>query len=109
MVNFEREPSDKDIAVKIINLHKKFGRLRAVNGINFNLFQGQITALLGHNGAGKSTTMSIIAGLIEPTEGTVVVNGYDILKDTTNARKSMGLCPQHDVLFPELTVKDMLH
>lgn len=72
------------------------------------MYESQITALLGHNGAGKSTTMSMLTGLFPPTSGTALVNGFDIRKDIQGVRGSLGLCPQHDILFDELTVEEHL-
>ena len=72
------------------------------------MFKGQITALLGHNGAGKTTTMSILTGLFPPTSGDAIVNGYSILDNIDGVRQSLGLCPQHNVLFDRLTVKEHL-
>ena len=70
------------------------------------MYEGQVTALLGHNGAGKSTTMSILTGLFPPTSGTALVYGYDVCTSIENIRKSLGLCPQHNVLFDNLTVEE---
>lgn len=81
----------------------------AVNSISLNMYEGQITALLGHNGAGKTTTMSMLTGLIPPTSGTAIVNRYDIRTDIDGVRSSLGLCPQHDVLFDDLTVEEHLY
>ena len=72
------------------------------------MYQGQITALLGHNGAGKTTTMSILTGLFSPSSGTAYVNGCSIVNNIDGVRKSLGLCPQHNVLFDRLTVKEHL-
>ena len=68
------------------------------------MYRGQITALLGHNGAGKTTTMSMITGLFPPTSGTAIVNGCDVTTDVKGVQRSLGICPQHDVLFDTLTV-----
>ena len=65
-----------------------------------------MTSLLGHNGAGKSTTMSILTGLFPPTSGTAVIYGNDIITNIVGARKSLGFCPQHNVLFDYLTVEE---
>ncbi len=81
----------------------------AVNGISLNIYEGQITALLGHNGAGKTTTMSMLTGLFPPTSGTAIVNGCNIKTDLNGVRSSLGLCPQHDVLFGDLTVEEHLY
>ena len=80
----------------------------AVDSVTFNAFEGEITALLGHNGAGKTTTMSMLTGLFSPTSGNANINGYNIKKDLTKARDSLGLCPQHNMLFPSLTVMEHL-
>ena len=72
------------------------------------MYKGQITALLGHNGAGKTTTMSILTGLFPPSSGSAHVNGKSILTDMDAIRESLGLCPQHNVLFDRLTVKEHL-
>lgn len=72
------------------------------------MYKGQITALLGHNGAGKTTTMSILTGLFPPSSGSAQVDGKSILTDMEAIRESLGLCPQHNVLFDRLTVKEHL-
>lgn len=71
----------------------------AVKNLSLNFYEGQITALLGHNGAGKTTVMSVLTGLYEPTAGTAYVYDSDIRKKMDNVRESLGLCPQHNVLF----------
>ncbi|XP_074202336.1 phospholipid-transporting ATPase ABCA3-like [Camelus bactrianus] len=81
----------------------------AVKDLTLNLYEGQITILLGHNGAGKSTTLSILSGLCLPTSGEAYVNGYDISKQMVQIRKSLGLCPQQDLLFNYLTVSEHLY
>ena len=70
-----------------------------MNNLSLDLYEDQITAFLGHNGAGKTTTMSILMGLFEPTSGTAYINGMDIRKDMDDIRRSLGICPQHNVLF----------
>ena len=80
----------------------------AVDDLSLNIFKGQITALLGHNGAGKTTTISMLTGLFPPTDGSADVNGLSIISDMDAIRESLGLCPQHNVLFDRLTVKEHL-
>ena len=80
----------------------------AVDGLSLNIFRGQITALLGHNGAGKTTTISMLTGLYSPSSGSAHINGHNILTDMGFIRESLGLCPQHNVLFDRLTVKEHL-
>ncbi|GBO01958.1 ATP-binding cassette sub-family A member 3 [Araneus ventricosus] len=109
---FETEPRNISRGVVIKNLSKEFrsgltSKL-AVNNVSLNIYQGQITALLGHNGAGKTTTINILTGLFTPTSGGASINGLDILTDTTKARRGLGVCPQHNVLFDTLTVDEHL-
>ena len=80
----------------------------AVDGLSLKIFKGQITALLGHNGAGKTTTISILTGLFPPSSGSAVIANKSILTDIDAIRESLGLCPQHNVLFDRLTVKEHL-
>ncbi|XP_058835899.1 phospholipid-transporting ATPase ABCA3-like [Topomyia yanbarensis] len=105
--NVELEPSGKVAGIQIRNLQKVFNKTKvAVNELNLNMFEDQITILLGHNGAGKTTTMSMLTGLISPTSGTAIINGYDIITEIDSVRNSLGICPQHNVLFDELTVSE---
>uniref|UniRef100_A0A8C9WD74 ATP binding cassette subfamily A member 3 n=1 Tax=Scleropages formosus TaxID=113540 RepID=A0A8C9WD74_SCLFO len=108
----EEEPAGLVPGVKIKCLCKVFkvgNKMReAVRDLTLNMFEGQITVLLGHNGAGKTTTLSMLTGLFPPTSGCAYINGYDICQDMTLVRRSLGLCPQHDVLFDNLTVKEHL-
>ena len=98
--------------VDIRDLRKGFmtptGVKMAVDGLNLTMYSGQITALLGHNGAGKSTAISMLTGLIAPDAGTAIIEGLDISQDMDLVRTSLGVCPQHDVLFPMLTVEEHL-
>ncbi|CAH1731091.1 unnamed protein product [Aphis gossypii] len=105
---FEKPSNNYEVGISVQNVHKRFGNFYAVNGVNLDLYKGQITALLGHNGAGKTTTMSIITGLFSPTYGTVNVNGNDLFTNIDNFRQNLGLCPQHNLLFSYLTTLDHL-
>lgn len=110
---FEAEPEDLVAGIKIKHVSKVFrvgnkGKA-AVRDLSLNLYEGQITVLLGHNGAGKTTTLSMLTGLFPPTSGRAYVSGYDISKDMAQIRKSLGLCPQHDILFDNLTVAEHLY
>nr|XP_006979007.1 phospholipid-transporting ATPase ABCA3 [Peromyscus maniculatus bairdii]XP_015853164.1 phospholipid-transporting ATPase ABCA3 [Peromyscus maniculatus bairdii] len=110
---FEAEPEDLVAGIKIKHLSKVFqvGNKDKVGirDLNLNLYEGQITVLLGHNGAGKTTTMSMLTGLFPPTSGHAYIHGYEISQDMVQIRKSLGLCPQHDVLFDNLTVAEHLY
>lgn len=103
--DYEDEPSLK-AGVRISNLSKVFNSKAAVKNLNLNIFEDQITVLLGHNGAGKTTTMSMLTGMYPPSSGTAYLNGKDIRTEIDDARRSLGLCPQHNILFDELTVKE---
>jgi ATP-binding cassette, subfamily A (ABC1), member 3 len=101
--NFEMEPKNKIAGVKTKLLRKVYDNNKvAVEGLNLKMFEDQITVLLGHNGAGKTTTMSMLTGMISPTSGTAIVNGNDIRKDIQAVRSSIGLCPQHNILFGKI-------
>ncbi|XP_026864956.2 ATP-binding cassette sub-family A member 3 [Electrophorus electricus] len=108
----EEEPSGLVSGVKIKHLSKVFRvgnkTKEAVKDLTVNMFEGQITVLLGHNGAGKTTTLSMLTGLFPPSGGRAYINGYDICQDMALIRRSLGLCPQHDVLFDNLTVREHL-
>ncbi|CAG0883098.1 unnamed protein product [Darwinula stevensoni] len=107
---FEEDLRYLKAGIEIRNLKKVFrtnkGPKVAVDGLSLSACEGDITVLLGHNGAGKTTTMSIITGLYSATGGTAIVNGYDIRHNMDKVRGSLGLCPQHSMLFPELTVQE---
>lgn len=80
----------------------------AVKDLNMEFYEGQISVLLGHNGAGKSTTISMLTGFIPPTSGDAIMRGLSIKSDMQAIRSQLGVCPQHDILFPELTVMEHL-
>lgn len=95
--------------IEINNLVKKYGDNVAVNGLNLNIEKGKVYGFLGPNGAGKSTTMNIITGYIGATSGSVKINGYDILKEADDAKKSFGYLPEIPPLYPEMTVQEYLN
>ncbi|KAM9761903.1 phospholipid-transporting ATPase ABCA1 isoform 1-T1 [Menidia menidia] len=106
--NIESEPCHMTLGVNIRNLvkiYKKGGKL-AIDHLNLKFYEGQITSFLGHNGAGKTTTISVLTGLFPPTSGTVYVKGMDIRYDMDIIRRTLGVCPQHNVLFDILTVEE---
>ncbi|XP_065074347.1 phospholipid-transporting ATPase ABCA3-like [Ochlerotatus camptorhynchus] len=103
----EPDPTGKHAGIKIKGLRKVFDKKKvAVNGLHLNMYDDQITVLLGHNGAGKTTTMSMLTGVFSPTSGTALINDCDIRTNIDGARQSLGLCPQHNVLFNEMTVAE---
>ncbi|CAM4887474.1 unnamed protein product [Rotaria socialis] len=97
-----------EIGVHIQNLSKFYKNKVALKNLSVKFYRNMITAFLGRNGAGKSTTWSILTGLIPPSSGTVYVDGFDILTDIKVIRKRLGFAPQHNILFDRLTVKEHL-
>jgi len=89
-------------AIETFDLTKRFKDLTAVDRLNVKIRQGEIFGLLGPNGAGKTTTISMLCTILEPTEGTATVNGYDILKESDDVRKSIG------IVFQQPSVDDIL-
>lgn len=94
--------------IEIKNVTKKYGNFIAVDNINFTVNDGEVVGFLGPNGAGKSTTMNMITGFIEPTDGTIIVNGYDVLKQSAKAKKQIGYMPEGVPLYNDLTVKEFV-
>ena len=94
--------------VEVKNVTKKYGKFTAVDNISFTVKDGEVVGFLGPNGAGKSTTMNMITGFIEPTNGTIEVNGYDIMKKTKKAKKQIGYMPENVPLYMDLTVKEFV-
>ena len=89
--------------IKAINLTKKFGSLVAVDHVNFEVKKGEIFGFLGPNGAGKTTTINMLTTILKPTEGTAIVNGYDIIKEDSKVRKSIGVVHQTYTADEDLT------
>ncbi|XP_060517032.1 ATP-binding cassette sub-family A member 2-like isoform X2 [Cylas formicarius] len=93
--------------IEVIGLTKRFSRKVAVNCLSMEIYQDQITVLLGHNGAGKSTTMGMITGMISKTAGQILMNGHCV-NSRSQLTETIGLCPQHNLLFNDLTVFEHL-
>lgn len=94
--------------IEVKNITKKYGSFIAVDDISFKINEGEIIGLLGPNGAGKSTTMNMITGYIEPTEGEIVVNGFNISKKPKKAKAQIGYMPEGVPLYLDLTVKEFV-
>ena len=94
--------------IEVENLTKKYGSQVAVDNLSFRLERGMIYGFLGPNGAGKSTTMNMMTGYIAATSGTVKINGYDILKNPEQAKKSIGYLPELPPVYPDMTVYEYL-
>ena len=94
--------------ITVKNVTKKYGKFKAVDNISFEVNDGEIIGLLGPNGAGKSTTMNILTGFIEPTQGEVIINGYNISKKPKKAKKCIGYMPEGVPLYKDMTVKEFI-
>ncbi|MBR1757644.1 MAG: ABC transporter ATP-binding protein [Lachnospiraceae bacterium] len=95
--------------IEVSNLVKQYGDHYAVDHLSFTVEEGEVLGFLVPNGAGKSTTMNIITGYISATEGTVTINGHDILDEPEEAKKCMGYLPEIPPVYPEMTVKEYLN
>ena len=94
-----------DECLKIRNMMKIFddGKV-AVNNVNLNIYRGQVFILLGHNGAGKTTALSILSGLLSPTAGEAKIQGIDIFCELDKLRGMLGICPQESIFYEKMTV-----
>ncbi|XP_033748206.1 ATP-binding cassette sub-family A member 5-like isoform X2 [Pecten maximus] len=104
-------------AVRLLDIHKEFKSketkemVPAVNGLSLDIYEGQVTCLLGHNGAGKTTLVNMLTGLMPPTKGTASILGLNIANglDMQKIRSMTGICPQHNILFDDLSSVEHLH
>ncbi|OGP30757.1 MAG: ABC transporter ATP-binding protein [Deltaproteobacteria bacterium GWC2_42_11] len=94
--------------IQVQNLVKKYNGITAVNGISFEVRQGELFGFLGPNGAGKTTTINILCTLLSATDGTAIVNGYDCKKKSSDVRASIGLVFQETTLDNDLTAYENL-
>lgn len=90
------------------NLTRKYGTFTAVDDVSFSIKEGEIVGLLGHNGAGKTTIMKMLTGFLEPTAGSVTIDGYDIETERGEAQFRIGYLPENCPLYPEMSVVDYL-
>lgn len=95
-------------AVRIAGLHKNYGVVHAIDGIDLEVRRGEFFGLLGPNGAGKSTLINIMAGLARPDAGSVAILGHDVVRDFRAARRALGVVPQEIVFDPFFTVREVL-
>lgn len=94
--------------IEVERLRKVFNGRVAVDEISFSVAAGQIFGLLGPNGAGKTTTISCLSGLLEPTSGSVRINGFDVQKEARRARASIGVVPQELAVYQEVSATENL-
>jgi ABC-2 type transport system ATP-binding protein len=101
-------PSPNHNVIEVKNLTKMFGDLAAVDGLSFTVAPGQVFGLLGPNGAGKTTTLSMLCTILKPSSGTAIVNGYDITKQPSEVRRSIGIVFQDPSIDDRLTGRENL-
>jgi ABC-2 type transport system ATP-binding protein len=89
-------------------LHKSFNEHKAVDGVSFTIYKGEIFGLLGPNGAGKTTTIRMLSTVLEPDSGDVTIGGYSVRRNANAVRSLIGVCPQELALYEELSALDNL-
>ena len=94
--------------IRVEVLTRVYGDLTAVDQVSFEIGQGEIVGLLGHNGAGKTTILKMLTGYLEPTSGSIEIEGMDIATDRRAVQSCIGYLPENDPLYPEMTVIDYL-
>ena len=94
--------------IEVTNLVRRYGPHIAVDHASFKIEKGEIVGFLGPNGAGKSTTMNILTGYLSSTEGTVKVDGQDILEYPTEIKRKIGYLPENPPLYMDMTVREYL-
>jgi len=92
--------------IRVTDLRKSFGDVKAVQGVSFNADDGKITGLLGPNGAGKSTTLRTLYTVLKPDSGTATIDGVDVVTDSLAARARIGSLPHGSGLYPHLTARE---
>jgi ABC-2 type transport system ATP-binding protein len=95
-------------AVVFHGVRKDYGRVRAVDRVDFEIPRGSFVGMIGHNGAGKSTCLAMLVGLQRPTEGRIEVLGVDVVKDPRGARSKLGAVPEKPALFEYLSAREFL-
>lgn len=107
MLNSESNMND-GISISVEKLTKKFGKFVAVNQISFEVKKGEIFGFLGANGSGKSTTIRMLIGILEPASGYAIVSGYNVAKNAEMVKQSIGYMSQRFSLYEDLTVRENL-
>jgi ABC-2 type transport system ATP-binding protein len=97
-----------EVVLRTEGLTKSYGTLKAVDGLNLDVYQGEIFGFLGPNGAGKTTSINMMCGLLQPDSGQVLIRGVPIFEEKAKIRSRMGVCPQEVVLWERLTCIEQL-
>lgn len=94
--------------IRVQNLSRHYGEFKAVDGVSFDIAKGEVVGLLGHNGAGKTTIMKMMTGFLEPTQGTILLEGKDVWEDLPAMQRRLGYLPENCPVWPEMTVMEYL-
>ncbi len=100
--------SNTDFAIEVAALHKSFGKVHALRGIDFAVPRGSVLGMLGPNGAGKTTAVRVLTTLLRPDSGRVIIEGYDVVRDAAAVRRRIGLAGQSTAIQLELTGRENL-
>ena len=95
--------------IEVKNLTKRFGQILAVDDLSFTVGKGEIVGFLGPNGAGKTTTLNMMTGYLAPTEGSITINGYDVIESPIEAKTQIGYLPDNPPIYPNMTVWEYLN
>ncbi|MEY3288467.1 MAG: hypothetical protein RLZZ419_709 [Pseudomonadota bacterium] len=95
--------------ITVDHLYRYYGKVCAVNDVSFTLAKGEVLGFLGPNGAGKTTTMQMLSGNLAPSSGQIIINGFDLLDQPNEAKRSLGYLPDTPPLYKELSVQEFLH
>ncbi|WP_075187931.1 ABC transporter ATP-binding protein [Teredinibacter haidensis] len=94
--------------IRANNISRSYGNFAAVNNVSFHIKSGEIVGLLGHNGAGKTTIMKMLTGYIEPSAGSIVIDGKELSENANDIQRSIGYLPENLPIYPEMSVMDYL-
>lgn len=94
--------------IEVDSVSKSFGRIRALDNLSFSVREGELMGIIGHNGAGKTTAIRIIAGILHPDSGTVHVGGYDVTRDPLRVKAMIGYLPEEPNLYERFRAADLL-
>jgi ABC-2 type transport system ATP-binding protein len=104
----KREKGGQRVVFRVENLQKRYGEIHAVDGVSFEVREGEIYGLLGPNGAGKTTTLSMMSGLLRPDEGRILFDDIDIVAEPIRVKEQLGVVPQETALYEDLSARENL-